>query len=110
VLQIKELKKKFGDKILFDGCSLSVNKGERIALIGPNGAGKTTLFRIIMGDEQPDSGEMIIQKDISIGLLPQEVDVKGFGPDGRSYARFQRDKGPAEKDGRIDGQAFCAGH
>ena len=75
MLQIKELKKKFGDKILFDGCSLSVNKGERIALIGPNSAGKTTLFRIIMGDEQPDSGEMIIQKDISIGLLPQEVDV-----------------------------------
>ena len=75
MLQMQNIKKKFGDRVLLNDCSLSMNDGERIALIGPNGAGKTTLFRMIMGEEPLDAGEMIIQKDMSIGFLPQEISV-----------------------------------
>lgn len=51
---------------------LQVNAGERIGLIGPNGAGKTTLFSILLGREQPDAGEVILQRGRTIGFLPQE--------------------------------------
>lgn len=75
MLQIKELKKNFADRVLFKNCSLNVNKGEKIALIGPNGTGKTTIFRVIMGIESCDSGEIILEKNTKIGFLPQEIDA-----------------------------------
>lgn len=75
MFQIKELKKSYGGRVLFNGCSLSLNKKERVALIGANGTGKTTLFRIISGIESYDSGYIIIEKGSTIGFLPQEIDV-----------------------------------
>lgn len=75
MLQIKNLSKSFSDRVLFRNSSLYINKNERIALIGPNGSGKTTLFRIIMGREDYDSGELIVNKNIKLGFLPQEIEV-----------------------------------
>ena len=75
MLQIKELKKSYGGRVLFNGCSLNLNKKERVALIGANGTGKTTLFRMIAGIESHDSGYIIIDKGSAIGFLPQEIDA-----------------------------------
>ncbi|MEK6646687.1 MAG: ABC-F family ATP-binding cassette domain-containing protein [Candidatus Firestonebacteria bacterium] len=77
MFQIKELKKSYGGRVLFNGCSLNLNIKERVALIGANGTGKTTLFRMIAGTESYDSGSgsIIIEKGSTVGFLPQEIDV-----------------------------------
>ena len=62
-----------GSRVLFDGVSLRITRGRRVALVGPNGAGKTTLLDIIAGEQQPDSGEVARRKDIRIGYLHQEI-------------------------------------
>jgi len=72
VLQIKKLSFAVGDRQLLQGIDWSFRPERRAALIGPNGAGKTTLFRIITGELQPDSGEVLRPKEYRIGYLPQE--------------------------------------
>jgi ATP-binding cassette, subfamily F, member 3 len=72
MITITNLSKNFTNRTLFDGVSLSIYRNEKIGLAGPNGAGKTTLFSIIRGDMPSTSGEVQIQKGISIGYLPQE--------------------------------------
>lgn len=78
LLQCTLLSKAFGNQIIFDAISLSINCGERYALIGENGAGKTTLLRILAGMETADAGSVQRAKALSIGYLPQEV--AGFDP------------------------------
>lgn len=79
MLQIQNLTKSFNSNVLFQDCSFFINEGERVALIGANGTGKTTLFRIILGEESWDSGEIILQKNASVGFLPQEIDsISGY--------------------------------
>ena len=63
VVETKNLKKAFGDRILFDDLSFSLPRGGIVGVIGPNGAGKTTLFRMIVGQEKPDSGELKPRRD-----------------------------------------------
>lgn len=63
----------FTNRTLFKDVSLSVFPDERIGLTGPNGAGKSTLFSIILGEREPLSGEVTLQKNINIGFLPQEA-------------------------------------
>jgi ATPase subunit of ABC transporter with duplicated ATPase domains len=53
--------------------SLQVNRGDRIGLVGPNGAGKSTLFALLLGDVSPDNGTIAIEKNATIGFLPQET-------------------------------------
>jgi len=65
--------KQFGSKVVFKDCSLQIGVRDRVGLIGPNGSGKTTLFRIILGEESLDEGELLIAKGVKIGYLPQEV-------------------------------------
>ncbi|TVP77910.1 MAG: ABC transporter ATP-binding protein [Puniceicoccaceae bacterium] len=72
MLTIAQISKGYGQKTLFTDISLRLLRGERIGLVGPNGAGKTTLFSIIMGDTEPDSGEIELERDTKIGFLPQE--------------------------------------
>jgi len=72
MIEIKELEKSYGEKVLFSGCSLRLGVRDRIGLVGPNGSGKTTLFRMIAGEEPPDRGEIMIRRGVRIGYLSQE--------------------------------------
>ena len=73
VLTIKNLKKSFGDRTLFSNVNLEVAGGERIALLGDNGTGKSTLIKILMGEEEPDSGKLRMGPTVKIGYLPQII-------------------------------------
>lgn len=72
MLTISQISKGFGPKTLFSDISFRLQRGERVGLVGPNGAGKTTLFNIVLGLEEPDSGEIETERQIRIGYLPQE--------------------------------------
>jgi macrolide transport system ATP-binding/permease protein len=71
-LEVKDLQKKFGDRILFKQTHFTIQHGERVALIGPNGSGKTTFLNIIMGKDKAE-GEVWISPSANIGYLTQQV-------------------------------------
>ncbi|MDP2969647.1 MAG: ATP-binding cassette domain-containing protein [Deltaproteobacteria bacterium] len=73
MITLNHVQKQFGSKVLFKDCSLQIGARDRIGLIGPNGSGKTTLFRMILGEESIDGGEILIAKGVKVGYLPQEV-------------------------------------
>ena len=70
VLEISDLSKRFGDKVLFDGFSFKLEPGEILGVTGPNGVGKTTLFRMILGVEKPDGGNI----EMGSSVVPTYVD------------------------------------
>ena len=72
-LQINNLSKSFSVRTLFSGVTFSVDPGECVALVGNNGSGKSTMMRIILGEEQADTGGVTAPKDAKIGYLPQEI-------------------------------------
>jgi len=72
MLSISGVSKAYGGRILFADASVQVNHGDRIGLVGPNGAGKSTLLAMILGRESPDIGKIILDRNVSIGFLPQE--------------------------------------
>ncbi len=74
MLNISNLSKSFGMHLLFSGLSLTVERGDRIAVLGPNGSGKTTLFEVITGNMTPDEGVITRQKGMIAGYLKQEVE------------------------------------
>ena len=67
------LEKSFGPQSLFEGVSFLINEGERVGLVGKNGTGKSTLFKMILGQESPDSGTLTIPKGYRIGTLEQII-------------------------------------
>ena len=71
VLQLTEISKSFGEKHLFHDMTLRVRAGDRVALIGPNGVGKSTLIKIIVGEEQPDTGFIRYGSNVDIGYYDQ---------------------------------------
>jgi macrolide transport system ATP-binding/permease protein len=71
-LEVKDLQKKFGDRILFEQSNFTIQHGEKVALIGPNGSGKTTLLNIIMGMEEAE-GQVWLSPTANIGYLTQQV-------------------------------------
>ena len=71
VLQLTEVSKSFGEKHLFHDLTLRVRAGDRVALIGPNGVGKSTLIKIIVGEEQPDTGFIRYGSNVDIGYYDQ---------------------------------------
>ncbi|MAE08799.1 MAG: energy-dependent translational throttle protein EttA [Bacteroidetes bacterium] len=71
VIEVKDLHKAYGDKLLFDELNFSLPLGGIVGVIGPNGAGKTTLFRLIMGLEQPDSGSFDVGDTVKVGYVDQ---------------------------------------
>ncbi|MGO9612931.1 MAG: ABC-F family ATP-binding cassette domain-containing protein [Dissulfurispiraceae bacterium] len=77
MIQVNALEKAYGEQLIFDNVSFSLNAGERVGLIGRNGHGKTTLFRMIVGEERPDSGTINIPKDYQIGHLSQIISFGG---------------------------------
>ena len=73
MLTISGMTKAFGARVLFEDASLQVNRGDRIGLVGPNGAGKSTLFSLILGQDSADTGEVAIERNRTLGHLPQET-------------------------------------
>jgi ATPase subunit of ABC transporter with duplicated ATPase domains len=73
MIRLDNVSKQVGHQILFIEASAALQKGEKIGLVGPNGAGKTTLFRMISGQEQPDEGQVSLDRGISIGYFSQDV-------------------------------------
>lgn len=75
-LTLENIRKSYGEKTLFEGLDLTINKGEKIALVAKNGSGKTTLLKVIAGIEKPEGEtyKIVLRKDIKIGWLPQEPD------------------------------------
>lgn len=74
VIEAENLGKAYGDQVLFEGMSFSLPPGGIVGIIGPNGAGKTTLFRIITGQEKPDSGTIKIGETVKLGYVDQSRD------------------------------------
>jgi ATP-binding cassette subfamily F protein 3 len=79
MLTVSQVSKSLAGRVLFEDVSLQVNRGDRIALVGPNGAGKSTLFSLILGETSPDSGRVALDKNVTIGFLPQESASAGTG-------------------------------
>ena len=73
MLTISGMTKAFGARVLFEDAALQVNRGDRIGLVGPNGAGKSTLFSLVLGHDTPDAGEVLIERNTTLGHLPQET-------------------------------------
>ena len=72
MIQLANLSKSFGDRILLDSVSWQIDNRERVGLSGPNGAGKTTLLKMLAGLEEPDSGQVVKPAGLTIGYLPQD--------------------------------------
>jgi ATP-binding cassette subfamily F protein 3 len=72
VLTLSGISKAYGGRVLFADATLQVNRQDRIGLVGPNGAGKSTLFSLILGEESADDGEVILERGVTFGHLPQE--------------------------------------
>ena len=74
VIQAENVSKAYGDKVLFDNLNFSLPPAGIVGIIGPNGAGKTTLFRLITGQEQPDSGSFKVGETVALGYVDQMHD------------------------------------
>ena len=100
MLTLSQVTKSFGGRILFEDAALQVNTGDRIGLIGPNGAGKSTLFSLLLRHDEPDEGQVTMQRGIRVGFLPQETAAvsddtvmelaAGHEADGRAEAMAKR--------------------
>src|SRR5882762_431943 len=102
LLQIKNAHKSYGDQILLDGAEDTISDNVNVGFIGRNGAGKSTLLRIILGEEELDSGEVIRHPSLRLGYLRQH---DPFLPDETALEFLMRDSGePDWKCGEVAGQ------
>lgn len=100
MLTLFQVTKSFGGRVLFEDAALQVNAGDRIGLIGPNGAGKSTLFSLLLRHDEPDEGQVTLQRGTRVGFLPQETAAvsddtvmelaAGHEADGRAEAMAKR--------------------
>src|SRR5229473_1745908 len=74
MISFNRISKQYGRQVLFVDASFQFNPGEKVGLVGPNGAGKTTLFRMIVGEETPDDGEVSLPRKLTIGYFRQDVE------------------------------------
>src|SRR5919106_2232737 len=78
MIAFSNVSKQYGKQILFVEASFQINARDKVGLVGPNGAGKTTLFRMIVGEESPDEGEVTVPRRLTIGYFRQDVEeMKG---------------------------------
>ncbi|MFT4570273.1 MAG: ATPase subunit of ABC transporter with duplicated ATPase domains, partial [Candidatus Binatia bacterium] len=73
MIRLDQISKQHGRQILFLEASVSIHRGEKVGLVGPNGAGKSTVFRIITRDEEPDAGQIAVDRGVTIGYFSQDV-------------------------------------
>ncbi len=74
MISFSKISKQYGRQILFVDASFQLNAGEKVGLVGPNGSGKTTLFRMIVGEESPDEGDVSVPKKLTVGYFRQDVE------------------------------------
>ncbi|MES1261914.1 MAG: ABC-F family ATP-binding cassette domain-containing protein [Acidobacteriota bacterium] len=74
MISFSSINKQYGKQLVFVDASFQLNPGEKVGLVGPNGAGKTTLFRMVVGEESPDEGEVSVPKKLTIGYFRQDVE------------------------------------
>jgi ATPase subunit of ABC transporter with duplicated ATPase domains len=74
MIVLSNINKQYGKQLVFVEASFQLNPGEKVGLVGPNGAGKTTLFRMIMGEELPDDGDVSLPKKTTVGYFRQDVE------------------------------------
>ncbi|EKY00890.1 ABC transporter, ATP-binding protein [Porphyromonas catoniae F0037] len=79
MLQVEQLTKSFGDRLLFSDIAFSIDRGQKVGLIAPNGSGKSTLLRILLGLEPQDSGSVTYERDLTKAFLPQLPDLPEEG-------------------------------
>ncbi|MGB3502013.1 MAG: ABC-F family ATP-binding cassette domain-containing protein [Mesorhizobium sp.] len=78
MIRLENISKQNGKQIVFIEASAALQRGEKIGLVGPNGAGKTTLFRMVVGEELPDEGQVSVDRGVTIGYFSQDVgDMSG---------------------------------
>jgi ATPase subunit of ABC transporter with duplicated ATPase domains len=73
MIRLDNISKQNGHQLLFVEASAALNRGEKVGLVGPNGAGKTTLFRMITGQDEPDEGQVAVDRGVTIGYFSQDV-------------------------------------
>jgi len=98
VLVVEDLAKGFGPDPLFHDVNMILRRGERIALVGPNGSGKTTFLRLIVGEQQPDSGSIRIGSGVRVGYFAQEQET--LDPDANALEHVQKATGISETEAR----------
>src|SRR4249920_2493336 len=74
MIAFSSISKQYGRQVLFVDASFQLNPDEKVGLIGPNGSGKTTLFRMIVGEEEPDEGDVSVPKKMTVGYFRQDVE------------------------------------
>jgi len=79
MLQVDQLAKSYGDRLLFSDVTFGIERGQKVGLIAPNGSGKSTLLRILLGQEEEDSGSITYERDIRRAYLPQLPDLPEEG-------------------------------
>src|SRR2546426_4880923 len=80
MISFANISKQYGKQAVFIEASFQLNSGEKAGLVGPNGAGKTTVFRMIVGEEAPDEGEVISPRRMSLGYYRQDIgEMSGRG-------------------------------
>jgi len=78
MISFSNINKQYGKQLVFVDASFQLNPGEKVGLVGPNGSGKTTLFRMVVGEETPDEGDVSVPKRVTIGYFRQDVEeMKG---------------------------------
>jgi ATPase subunit of ABC transporter with duplicated ATPase domains len=80
MISFSNISKQYGKQLIFVDASFQLNPGEKVGLIGPNGSGKTTLFRMVVGEEEPDEGEVSAPKRLTIGHFRQDVEEMSGRP------------------------------
>jgi energy-dependent translational throttle protein EttA len=104
----KGVAKGYGDRLLFENLSFSLPRGGIVGVIGPNGAGKTTLFRMIAGQESPDSGDLVVGKTVKLAYVDQSRDAL----DG-SKTTYEEISGGQDEllfgTRKVNARAYCAG-
>ncbi len=107
VIEGKNIRKGFGDRLLIDDLSFSLPAGGIVGVIGPNGAGKTTLFKMLIGDEAPDSGTLRIGPTVELGYVDQNRDA--LAPDATVYQEISGGNDLLEMGGRkMNARAYVS--
>jgi ATP-binding cassette ChvD family protein len=107
VVEATDLGKAYGDNLLFENLNFRLPAGGIVGIIGPNGAGKTTLFRMIVGEEKPDSGELRLGPTVELGYVDQNRDA--LGPEHTVYEEISGGHDTLEMGGRkINARAYVA--